>query len=270
MHPSEAKGCGCARRLRFHKYLSRHRACSAMSSPHREQVPHQMSEYPYRYRTDGQDNRIPDPVSHGCRFASPRASAEKPDVHVSDQYQAYQGDPEDPIGRLEKNAPIMKNEDRTEREKNVAKEHPPEPRGHSEWRALLISHLAFGCRHKPSPNNHNLEIDWQMAARPPQRACEVWMNLAPFDESPYRDGTLMSTAICTTMSAETLQAEQEDTRSSAAGAVSSLFIVCAVGILTPFRELGPVSTARPSSWTLTIPGSSAWAQSPSCMLQGRP
>lgn len=182
-----------------------------MSGPHRKQVPHQMREYPYRYRTEGQDDRISTPVSHGRRSASPRASAEKPDVHVSDQYQAYQGDPEDPIGRLEKNAPIVKNEDRTEREKNVAKEHPPEPHGHSEWRALLISHLAFGCRHKPSPNNHNLEIDWQMAARPSQRACKVWMNLAPFEESPYRDGTLMSTAICTMMSAGTLQAEQEDT-----------------------------------------------------------
>jgi molybdopterin synthase catalytic subunit len=56
------------------------------------------------------------------------APVEKPDVHVSDQHQAAQDNPEDPIGRLKKAAPILKNEHYGKHENNIAGKHPPDSR----------------------------------------------------------------------------------------------------------------------------------------------
>jgi hypothetical protein len=87
-----------------------------------------MSEYPYRCRTGNQQGSIPDPVRDGGGFANPSTPIEKPDIQVSDQHQTGQNDPEDPVGRLKKAAPLLNNEYDREGENKVTEKHPPEPR----------------------------------------------------------------------------------------------------------------------------------------------
>jgi len=130
-------------------------AFSALSRSHRENATGHVRNRPHACRTGNQQDRIPDPVTDGSARTGDGAPIEEPDVRISDQHEAGHVNPEDPVGRTKKAAPILKDEQDGEGENNVAKEHPPESGQKPQRCALPIFDLTTGRRHKPSPNNRN-------------------------------------------------------------------------------------------------------------------
>jgi hypothetical protein len=74
-----------------------------------EKVVRRMSKSPHGHRANGQYERVPDPVSHGCSRASGGKAAEKSYIDVPDQHETDCGTPKDDIRRAEESGCVEEN-----------------------------------------------------------------------------------------------------------------------------------------------------------------